>query len=153
MRLVIYLKAGPAVEPIDVSVSVRDGFVGRLVGALALGGIPVDRGLLFPDCRQVHTWFMRRPISVLTFDASGRILSYHPEIPPFRIMPYEPEGSGLLELAPRRLGEVPERLEKDEAMHLLLDSPIARRAGLPALERDAEERASSTRGVSGNDRP
>lgn len=146
----IYLSAGSKVESIDVSVSVCDGFVSRLVGALPSGGIPEDRGLLFPDCRQVHTWFMRRSISVLTFDQDGRVLHYHSEIPPFRLMPYEREGSGLLELAPRRLEGPAERLG-GEGLHLRLDPALARRAGLGALAHGGG-RACSPPDVSGNDR-
>lgn len=127
----IYLERPGEVASIAVSVSVCDGFFSRLVGALPAGRIPSDRGLLFPDCRQIHTWFMRRAIAVVTFDEEGRILSYHPEIAPFRIMPYESRGFGLLELAPGRL----EELGGDRGFdRLLLESEVARRAGLPGLE-------------------
>lgn len=74
---------------------------------------------------------MRRAIAVVTFDEEGSILSYHPAIAPFRIMPYESGGVGLLELAPDRLDDLGPLGDSDR---LRLEPEVARRAGLPGLE-------------------
>lgn len=136
------IKHDSGVWSLRLRLTICDGFFTRFVGALPAGGIEDDRGLLFPDCRQIHTWFMRRPIAVLTFDGTGRILNYHASIPPFRIMPYEADGRGLLELAPGRLDAVWEDL--DGSRYLRLDSGLAHRAGLTSLGRRSEFETGTT---------
>ena len=98
-----YLQQDSTVRPVRVEVSVRDTFLGRLTGALVAGRIPFRRAYLFPGGGSVHTFFMRSSISVLTFDESGRILSYRPKIPPFRVCLTDRRSLGLLEMAPGRL--------------------------------------------------
>lgn len=101
-----------------------------MTGALIDGEIPYREGLLFPNCRSIHTFFMRSSIAVLTFDDSGSILDYHPRVSPFRFARGSTGVSGLLELAPDRLDESkPELLEG--SIRFVPD--VAERAGYPEL--------------------
>lgn len=138
----VYLKHESGLCSLRLQLTICDGFFTRFLGALPAGGIEEDHGLLFPDCRQIHTWFMRRPIAVLTFDPAGRVLSYHSSIPPFRIMPYETRGQGLLEMAPGRLDSLWDDLEG--LRYLRLDPSEADRAGLASLARRGESFDSGT---------
>lgn len=98
-----YLEDASSVRPVRVDVTVRDTFLRRLTGALVPGRIPFRRAYLFPGGGSIHTFFMRSSISVLSFDESGRILSYRAKLPPFRIFPAPSRSFGLLEMAPARL--------------------------------------------------
>lgn len=98
-----YLQQESSVRPVRVEISVRDTFFGRLTGALVPGRIPFRQAYLFPGGGSVHTFFMRSSISVLTFDESGRILTYRSKIPPFRVFLTDRRSFGLLEMAPGRL--------------------------------------------------
>jgi len=143
---VIHLRHPDGTCSLPVRVTVCEGFVSRLLGALPEGGIARDRGLVFPDCRQIHTWFMRRPIAVLTYDDRGRTLRYHARVKPFRILPFQPDARGLLELAPGRLDETP--VAEGETCELGLESDDVRRAGLGHLLFRGDPAAPGGRSVS-----
>lgn len=125
-----YLKTGDHYRPYRVDLTVCQGFFDRLTGALIDGEIPYREGLLFPNCRSIHTFFMRSSIAVLTFDDSGSILDYRPRVSPFRLARGSAGVSGLLELAPDRLDESkPEVLEG--SIRFVPD--VAERVGYPEL--------------------
>ena len=87
-----------------LNIKICDSFFTRLVGALAPGYIRRGEAYIFPTCSWPHTWFMRRPISILFYDDKGTIVEYYPSVPPFRFL--KPvKAAGMIEMSPRRLDE------------------------------------------------
>lgn len=85
-------------------------FVRRLAGFIALPAT-VDAGririLVFPCCRSVHTWFMRIPLDIAFVDASGRVLSRHDGVMPWRLLSYT--GAAFVIERPSALSAPPPR--------------------------------------------
>jgi hypothetical protein len=46
---------------------------------------PVDRVLLIPACRAVHTFGLRVPLDVVFSDEEGRVIAMHGALPPWRV--------------------------------------------------------------------
>ena len=69
----------------------------RTLGLLA--GAPLRRGegLLIQPCAAIHTCGMRYAIDVIFLDRSGRVLSIHPHVPPWRAR-WQPGAAAVLEL-------------------------------------------------------
>ena len=67
----------------------------RLVGLLTRSSLAPGEGMIFPQCRSIHTWFMRFPIDVVflkTAEEPGTRSSWHgvvvkvvSRLEPFRI--------------------------------------------------------------------
>ena len=60
-----------------------DTFKKRLVGLLGRRYLAAQEGMYFPNCRSVHTWFMRIPITVLFCDRQGKIIKMIPCLRPW----------------------------------------------------------------------
>lgn len=58
------------------------GFFTRLIGFMGKTRIPGERGILFPSCRSIHTFFMQVPIDVIFLDGSYRVLEIHECVEP-----------------------------------------------------------------------
>ncbi|MEO8216736.1 MAG: DUF192 domain-containing protein [Acidobacteriota bacterium] len=54
--------------------------------------------VLFPGCRSIHTCFMLGPIDIAFLDASGRVVTQHEAVRPWRLLLGTPESSMTLEL-------------------------------------------------------
>lgn len=128
-----YLRSDATVRPYRVDISVCQGFFDRLTGALIEGEIPFRKALLFPNCRSVHTVFMRSSIGVVLFDREGTVLDYRRKVPPFRVVRGPDEASGLLELAPDRLDALDVTAGRTT---ILFSRSVATRAGYPGLSYD-----------------
>ena len=62
-----------------------DSFATRLVG-LMFKGPPADKdGLLFEDCRSLHTHFMIYPLDVVFLDKNDRVVRVIKEMKPWRM--------------------------------------------------------------------
>jgi uncharacterized membrane protein (UPF0127 family) len=58
----------------------------RALGLLAVRSLPLDRGLLIPECRSVHTMGMAYAIDVLFLDGAGCLIEIHPGLSQWRIV-------------------------------------------------------------------
>jgi uncharacterized protein len=65
---------------------VANTFTSRIIGLLRYAAIPGDYALLFPDCRSLHTFFMRFPIDIAFLSHDFRVVEIHPRIPPGRLV-------------------------------------------------------------------
>lgn len=70
----------------------------RALGLLPQRTLPLDRGLLIPACRSVHTMGMAYAIDVLFIDDDGHLIEVHPALPRWRIAWCRRAGA-VLELA------------------------------------------------------
>jgi len=57
----------------------------RFRGLMLRKGLPPEEGLLIPDCRSVHTFFMRFPIDLIYLDAERRTVKIVPSKAPCRL--------------------------------------------------------------------
>lgn len=75
--------------------SVADRFFARLKGLIGKSHMEPGSGMLFPNCNNIHMWFMSIPIDVvfvkLEVDSSGkerrRVSSMHENVRPWRFLP------------------------------------------------------------------
>jgi uncharacterized membrane protein (UPF0127 family) len=66
---------------------VARGFWERGLGLMGRKRIParMGQGLLFPFCREIHTFSMRFPLDVFFLDEEGQLLSERRNVLPWRI--------------------------------------------------------------------
>jgi len=57
----------------------------RFRGLMLRRALAPEEGLLLPDCRSVHTCFMRFPIDLAYLDGSYRVIKVVPELKPWRL--------------------------------------------------------------------
>jgi uncharacterized protein len=69
----------------------------RLLGLALLSRGRAGTGLLIPRCRSVHTLGMRFRLDLLFFDAAGRVIEIHRNVPPIRLVRCPP-ADAVLEL-------------------------------------------------------
>jgi uncharacterized protein len=67
-------------------VHVARSFRARTMGLALLPTMPLDRALLIPRCRSVHTLGMRFPLDVVFIDAEGRPIEVVRSLPPGRVV-------------------------------------------------------------------
>lgn len=72
----------------------------RLAGLLGRRSMAVDEALIFPECRSVHTWFMRMPIDVMAIGRDGAVLHCAACVRPWRMVWPVPGAWAIVELAP-----------------------------------------------------
>lgn len=66
-------------------VAVARGFIERSMGLIGRCSLEPGRGLLFPDCRAVHTFFMGMAIDVIFLDAEMRVAGIEHALEPWRM--------------------------------------------------------------------
>lgn len=67
-----------------MKIVVAKSFKQRLVGMLFVK--PNDHmAMVFPNCRSLHTFGMRRTLDIAFVDAQGHVLALHKTVPPNRI--------------------------------------------------------------------
>ncbi len=82
MSLPRQMRRRGAPEPL-LTVAVADTFGVRLRGLIGQPAPLPGHGLLFPDCRAVHTFFMSYPIDVLFLDRAYRVVDRRLRVPPW----------------------------------------------------------------------
>lgn len=65
-------------------VAVARSFLGRLRGLIGRSELGEGEALWIPDCRSIHTCFMKFPIDVL-FIRGRRVVALVENLPPFRL--------------------------------------------------------------------
>lgn len=70
---------------------VANTFTSRLVGYMGTGNIEQGHALLFPDCNNVHVWFMKIPIDIAflkkTENGEYLVRKVMDNVKPWRILP------------------------------------------------------------------
>ena len=61
------------------------GFSERLRGLMFRKGLEPGEGLFLPDCRSVHTFFMRFPIDLVYLDRENQVVKVVHAIKPWRL--------------------------------------------------------------------
>ena len=74
-----------------------DSFWLRLVGLIPREKLKEGEGLWLNPCNQVHTFFMRFPLSVWILDEQDRVCSIYDYLQPWRISPYYRKGYNAIE--------------------------------------------------------
>ncbi len=81
-----------------LKITVASTFVDRGRGLLGRSSLDPDQGLLIVPCPSIHTLFMRFPIDVVFFDASGLITNLVVSLGAWRFA-WGGRGSSCLELS------------------------------------------------------
>ncbi len=94
---------------------VAECFWNRLKGLIGKSTWSPGEGMLFPECRSIHMWFMRVPIEVV-FLNEGRVTSLWRNVKPWRLVPVvDFRARDVLELPPGTIDrsklEVGDRVE------------------------------------------
>ena len=72
----------------------------RMCGLMGRVGLAPGEGMFFPDCRAIHTFFMRMPIDVIFLDAEWRVAGLAEKLKPWRMLVCgDPGGRHTLETA------------------------------------------------------
>ncbi len=70
----------------------------RLRGLMGRTGLAPGAGMFFPDCRAIHTFFMRMAIDVIFLDSEWRVAGLAENLKPWRMLVCEdPRGRHTLE--------------------------------------------------------
>lgn len=80
-------------------IHIAKNFISRLVGLIGRSSLLDNEGLLIPNCRQVHTAFMRFPIDAVFIDANNIVIAIFVGVLPWRVTPKVPQAAACLELA------------------------------------------------------
>ncbi|MBI2444233.1 MAG: DUF192 domain-containing protein [Candidatus Magasanikbacteria bacterium] len=78
--------------------TIAETFWQRWRGLIGSGPLASEAAFFIPDCRRVHTWFMRAPIDVAFLDAGGTVVALFERLLPWRVTPRVPGASHCLEL-------------------------------------------------------
>lgn len=83
-----YLRLNQGENVLIERVAVASGFWERGRGLMFRESIPdrLGAGYFFPNCRSLHTCFMRFGLDVVFLDASGQLVKICREVKPFRII-------------------------------------------------------------------
>ena len=91
------LRGLPTARVLGYEVPVAADALSRLLGLALLDPERAGPGLHLPDCRSVHTFGMRFPLTVVFLDREGGVLQTETEVEPGRIL-FERRASAVLEL-------------------------------------------------------
>jgi len=78
----------------------------RVHGWIGKKDFKLDDALLIPNCRRVHTFFMKRPIDVVFLDREKMVVAVVAPLIPWRVSPYISTASHSLELPSGRAAEL-----------------------------------------------
>ena len=67
-------------EELWVTLKEMKSFWGRFRGYMARNLEEVEKGLWFPDCCSIHTFFMRFPLDIYFLDVDHKVLATFPNI-------------------------------------------------------------------------
>lgn len=68
-----------------MKIIVAKNLFSKVAGLIAKKEIKKEDVYVIPDCRRVHTWFMRFPIDVIFLDQDKKILAVEENIGPWRL--------------------------------------------------------------------
>jgi uncharacterized membrane protein (UPF0127 family) len=71
-------------ERLGTQIGIARSFWSRLIGMAGQRYVPLGAGLYLPDCRAVHTHFMRLSLDLVYLDGSGCVLAVRRSVPPWR---------------------------------------------------------------------
>lgn len=86
----------------------------RLIGLLGHERLAEGEGLILPNCRSVHTWFMRFPIDLVFVDARWRVVALGRRMGPWRLSAWVWRAWAVVELAAGTIDRV--RLEAGDQL-------------------------------------
>ncbi|MEZ4814717.1 MAG: DUF192 domain-containing protein [Bdellovibrionota bacterium] len=69
----------------------------KMKGLLGTKELKEGEGLLIPDCKQVHTYFMQYPIDVVFLDSKNKVIKLQ-TLKPWKISPWIYKAKSVLEL-------------------------------------------------------
>lgn len=78
-----------------IEIDIADSFFLKLKGLMFKKR--VERPLMFLNCKQIHTFFMKIPIDVYYFDRSMTIIDIDENLSPNKVGKYKKETYGLIE--------------------------------------------------------
>ena len=75
-------------ESMEISLHIRiaGNFIERARGLLFSEPLPVGHFLYIPNCRSVHTFGMRYPLTVIFLDQEDHVLHVYQKVKPMRIV-------------------------------------------------------------------
>lgn len=100
----------------SITLMYAKGFLPRLCGVFGRPALHPGQGLVLSPCRCVHTFFLRRPLDLVFFDAAGRCVRVVNNAAPWRVW-HCSQAVGVVELPGGFLRAVPQAL--DTLQHLL----------------------------------
>lgn len=68
----------------NIKIKEAKSFKDRLLGLMFKKNI--NYGLLFENCRSIHTFFMKEEIDILATDKNNRIIKMYKSVKPWRII-------------------------------------------------------------------
>lgn len=91
---------------VSMHIQVADGYISRARGLLFRGMLPAGQVLYIPNCRCVHTFGMRYPLTIIFMDNAGNAIRLIRKVVPNRIAMCR-HASAVCELAWRPEGQGP----------------------------------------------
>lgn len=91
---------------IFLRVSLANTWCQRVLGWMGKKDFKSDDALLIPNCRRVHTFFMRRPIDVVFLDQKKMAIAIIATLPPWHVSPLFSTANHSLELPAGRAAEL-----------------------------------------------
>lgn len=95
-----------------IHIEIADTFWKRAIGLIGKPRMEAGRGLLIPDCRSIHTGFMRFPLDLVFLDRNGRVVNIVRNVRPWRVVWGGGQARSVLEV---QSGWLPEPAGGDEA--------------------------------------
>lgn len=66
---------------------VAESFSQRLFGLMSRSALGEKEGMLFPNCKSIHMWFMRFPIDVIFLRSDHKVSSTYSHAKPWKLLP------------------------------------------------------------------
>jgi uncharacterized membrane protein (UPF0127 family) len=74
-----------------------ESFVSRIKGLMGTKKLSSDNGLLIPNCRQVHTFFMNYTIDIIFLDSKNKIIEIQ-TLSPWKVSRWRRSAEKVLEV-------------------------------------------------------
>ena len=93
-------------QPLVPNCEVATSFWSRFVGLMGRRSLARERGLYFPRCNAIHTFFMRFPIDVVYLDSSLVVVDVDRSLVPWRLGKPRWKAKHVLELPAGRAADL-----------------------------------------------
>jgi uncharacterized membrane protein (UPF0127 family) len=100
---------------VSITLTYTQGFLQRLCGVFGCPALHPGQGLVLSPCRCVHTFFLRRPLDLVFFDAAGRCVRVVNNAAPWGVWRCS-QAVGVVELPGGFLRDVPQALDTLQRM-------------------------------------